>query len=113
MGLLKISSLSRIMKLFTRTLFPMALASLLAACGGTDPQDSNSFQTTTLSQVVVVPVGGSVANPAAATVVAANMPQPDCAADGCNRPRIIDGNAEAYRLDAMRRAEQGEPNPQS
>lgn len=105
------------MKALTRSLFPMALASLLAACGGTDPQDSSSaFQTTTLSQVVVVPVGGSTANPAAAApVVAANMPQPDCAPEGCNRPRIIDGNAEAYRLDAMRRAsaEQGDPTPQS
>ncbi|MEN3274487.1 MAG: hypothetical protein V7631_277, partial [Massilia sp.] len=27
--------------------------------------------------------------------------------EGCNRLRIIDGNAEAYRIDAMRRAAQG------
>jgi hypothetical protein len=32
------------------------------------------------------------------------MPAPDCAADGCKGPRIIDANAEAYRYDAMRRA---------
>lgn len=106
------------MKALTRTLLPMILASLLAACGGTEP-DGTSFQTTTYSQVVVVPAGvampaGAAAPaPAAATLVAANMPQPDCAKDGCNRPRIIDGNAEAYRLDAMRRAEQGEPDGQS
>ena len=33
-------------------------------------------------------------------------PAPDCAADGCADLRIIDGNAEAFRLDAMRRAAQ-------
>jgi hypothetical protein len=32
------------------------------------------------------------------------MPAPDCAADGCKGLRIIDGNAEASRYDAMRRA---------
>jgi hypothetical protein len=32
------------------------------------------------------------------------MPLPDCAADGCKSLRIIDGNAEAYRYDAQRRA---------
>jgi len=36
--------------------------------------------------------------------VAANMPAPDCAADGCKSLRIIDANAEAYRYEAMRRA---------
>lgn len=99
-----------------RTLFPLIVAATLAACGGAD-QDSGTFQTTTtLSQVVVVPVGAGAAAPAAAAapaMVAANMPQPDCAADGCKRPRIIDGNAEAYRLDAMRRAQAEGGNPQS
>lgn len=33
-------------------------------------------------------------------------PAPDCAADNCAGLRIIDGNAEAFRLDAMRRAGQ-------
>lgn len=47
------------------------------------------------------------ASPAAASPVAAvssTMPAPDCAADGCSGPRIIDGNAEAYRYAAMQRA---------
>lgn len=103
------------MKALTRSLFPIAIAALLAGCGGTDQQDSTSFQTATLGQVVVVPMGASAVTPAAAPVLAANMPQPDCAPEGCNRPRIIDGNAEAYRLDAMRRAaaEQADPAPQS
>jgi hypothetical protein len=39
-----------------------------------------------------------------AAQVSAAMPAPDCAADGCKSPRIIDANAEAYRYDAMRRA---------
>jgi hypothetical protein len=35
------------------------------------------------------------------------QPLPDCHPEGCAGLRIIDGNAEAYRIDAMRRAEQG------
>jgi hypothetical protein len=51
------------------------------------------------------PAAGASANGAAAPAqVAANMPLPDCAADGCKSLRIIDGNAEAYRYEAMRRA---------
>jgi len=37
-----------------------------------------------------------------------HTPAPDCADQGCADLRIIDGNAEAYRLDAMRRAVQGD-----
>jgi hypothetical protein len=33
-----------------------------------------------------------------------STPAPDCAAENCQGLRIIDGNAEAYRIDAMRRA---------
>jgi len=32
------------------------------------------------------------------------MPAPDCAVEGCASLRIIDGNAEAWRIDAGRRA---------
>ena len=42
--------------------------------------------------------------PAVAAVAGPNNPVPDCAAEGCGQLRIIDGNAEAYRIDAMRRA---------
>lgn len=34
----------------------------------------------------------------------ANMPAPDCAPQNCAGLRIIDGNAEAYRVDAMKKA---------
>jgi hypothetical protein len=36
------------------------------------------------------------------------QPQPDCAPEGCKGLRIIDGNAEAFRLDAMKRADNPE-----
>ena len=53
--------------------------------------------------------------PAAAfiTVASATMPAPDCAAEGCGSLRIIDGNAEAWRLDAQRRAALEAALPQS
>jgi len=107
MEMSQISSLDDIMKAFT--LFPLALASLLAACGGTEPQDGTTFQNAALGYTVVVPAGPAAAaaqapTRGAAPVLDANYPQPDCAPEGCSRPRIIDGNAEAYRLDAMRRS---------
>lgn len=42
--------------------------------------------------------------PAVAAAAGPNNPAPDCAVEGCSSLRIIDGNAEAYRIDAMRRA---------
>ena len=45
--------------------------------------------------------------PAVAAATGPNNPTPDCAAEGCASLRIIDGNAEAYRIDAMRRAAAG------
>jgi hypothetical protein len=71
----------------------LGLAIVLAACGG-----SQADQPT---QTAAVIVSGQVGSAAQAT---AGMPAPDCAADGCKSPRIIDANAEAYRYDAMRRA---------
>jgi hypothetical protein len=85
-----------------RTAAAFALAALLAACGGRptdqEPQTAASIQTGVATLAVA-----SAAAPAA-TVAAANDPAPDCAADGCSSLRIIDGNAEAWRYDAMRRA---------
>jgi len=65
----------------------VAFATLLAACGSGN-QAAPATQTAAL----------------VATVPAANMPAPDCAADNCRGLRIIDANAEAYRHDAANRA---------
>lgn len=48
-----------------------------------------------------------------APVMSANNPAPDCAAEGCGSLRIIDGNAEAWRVDAQRRAAMDAALPQS
>jgi uncharacterized membrane protein len=84
------------MKLITtRTLFAAALATLLTACGGTEPDASAPPQMAAVMQAETVQAAGN----------AATMPQPDCAPEGCNGLRIINANAEAYRLDAMERKE--------
>jgi hypothetical protein len=115
------------MKILTLpTLSALALAALLAACGG--PQDELATQTAasiqTGSATTSVPVSGvgagagatttgstggmgsvgaDVTGPAAVPTASASMPQPDCVADGCSGPRIIDANAEAWRYAAMQR----------
>ncbi len=113
-----------IMKFLTLpTLSALSLAALLAACGG--PQDAlptqtaASIQTGSATTSVRVSTGAGTSGAgtsstgtattgaAAGTAVptaSATMPQPDCAADGCNGPRIIDANAEAWRYAAMQRA---------
>jgi len=112
------------MKFLTlRTLSAFCLAALLAACGG--PQDelptqsAASIQTGSATTSVAVSAAGAAAagaatgSAAAGTAVptaSATMPQPDCAAEGCSSPRIIDANAEAWRYAAMQRAA-GEVTP--
>jgi hypothetical protein len=73
-----------------RPLLAAAALALLTACGGTAAPDDG--QTTT-----------------AALMVQGNAPVADCEAEGCNRPRIIDGNAEQYRAGAAVQAPQAEP----
>jgi hypothetical protein len=89
-----------------RSVSALGLAVLLAACGG--GQADQQTQTAAVMQSGSAEnVAAQVATPAssqAATQVSANMPAPDCAADGCKGLRIIDANAEAYRYEAMRRA---------
>lgn len=76
------------MKLFDlRTLLSIAAALLLSACGGGDISDT---------------AGQGMAT--AAPVAAANAPVADCEAEGCNRPRIVDGLAEQYRAAAVAHA---------
>ena len=77
-----------------RSASALVVAVILAACGGGQADQP----TQTAAAVLVSGQSGTAAQ------VAATMPAPDCAADGCKSPRIIDGNAEAYRYDAMRRA---------
>jgi len=98
----------------------LTLATLLTACGGQpDFRASNTSAGTidasplqTVAAAAATSDAAAVATPAAMAklsasntiVIAANMPQPDCAAEGCSSLRIIDGNAEAWRIDAARRA---------
>jgi len=91
-----------------RIIAAAALAALLAACGAA-PAD---LPTQTAGAVLtgVATTSASAGNAASAdanvpAALAANSPQPDCAAEGCNSLRIIDGNAEAFRYAAMRRTD--------
>jgi hypothetical protein len=96
--------------LHIRSLLAIAVTTLLAACGGTDVQSNTPTQTAALVQssaAQAAPLGTSSA--AAQAAAAAPAPQPDCAPEGCKGLRIIDGNAEAYRVEAMRRTA-GEAN---
>jgi hypothetical protein len=104
-GSLLTSLLLQIMK-FLRALLPIAIATVLTACGGTDPQTDTSFQTAAVMQTVEVPAAGT-----AAQSTQSAMPQPDCAPEGCKGLRIIDGNAEAYRLAAMERKQREVQDP--
>jgi hypothetical protein len=89
-------NLFRTMKLHAiRSVSALCIAVILAACGG-----GQADQLTQTAAAVTV----SGQSGAAAQVVS-TMPAPDCAPEGCKSLRIIDGNAEAYRYDAMRRAE--------
>ena len=88
------------MKFFSfRTVSALALTALLSACGAGQQDTQASAQTASVMVASAASTGAPVA-----PVVSANMPTPDCAAEGCNGLRIIDGNAEAYRIDAQRRA---------
>jgi hypothetical protein len=81
------------------TLLSLPLIALaLTACGGSSPAiDSAPVQTAAVVRVVDLSVDPSAAR---------KNPAPDCAPEGCKGLRIIDGNAEAFRIDAMRRAGQ-------
>jgi len=78
-------------------------ATVLSACGGTAVDTASApLQTAALSTTVAAPAVDLSVDPAAV----GQTPAADCAADNCAGPRIIDGNAEAFRIDAMRRAAQ-------
>ncbi|VXB19926.1 hypothetical protein [Massilia sp. 9I] len=101
------------MNISFRTIAAIALTTLLTACGAgqQDSQVAMSLGSAVQSDLNVAAVATSTVAPAAAStgpaVAAAtgpNNPAPDCAPEGCSSLRIIDGNAEAFRVDAMRRA---------
>ena len=88
-----------------RTLSALATTALLTACG-VGQQDAvmpTQLASTVISAPATTPVRTVPATGAAVAATGANMPAPDCAAEGCAGLRIIDGNAEAFRIDAMRR----------
>jgi len=97
-----------------RSVSALGLAVILTACGGGQPdqpaQTAMAVQSGNGTQAAVgadIRTGAPAAAASLPTQVAANMPAPDCAADGCKSLRIIDANAEAYRYEAMRRAAAG------
>ena len=90
-----------------RTVTAIALTALLTACGA--GQQEAAMPTQLASTVISAPANTPISavpatGPAAVAATGPNMPAPDCAAEGCASLRIIDGNAEAFRIDAMRRA---------
>ena len=95
---------------FPRIIPALILTSLLAACGGGgDTEPAAYMPIATAAATISVgaptsPTAAASAAPASVAVASASMPAPDCAAEGCASLRIIDGNAEAWRIDAARRA---------
>jgi hypothetical protein len=82
-----------------------SLLALLTACGAGAPADAIDAS----AAVKVATASGSSTAQAALPVqaVTAQQPLPDCQPENCAGLRIIDGNAEAFRIDAMRRAAHG------
>ena len=75
-----------------RSAMAAALLALLTACGGDIPPDTVAVTTAAVKVSQQVAVG--------------EQPVADCQPEHCAGLRIIDGNAEAWRVDAMRRAGQ-------
>lgn len=100
------------MKLLARSLAAAALATLLSACGGSDPATETTIvQTAAAVQAVEVPAQAAIQG--TPPVYGPNQPQPDCAPEGCRGLRIIDANAEAYRLEAMQRKQRESEQPEA
>ncbi|WP_292038022.1 hypothetical protein [Massilia sp. UBA6681] len=101
------------MNISFHTFAAIALTTLLTACGAGqhETQAPMTLGSAVQSDLGVAATATAVASsaavstgPAVAAAAGPNNPTPDCAAEGCRSLRIIDGNAEAYRIDAMRRA---------
>jgi hypothetical protein len=76
-----------------RSSLTASLLALLTACGGGDMAPDTGAVTTAAVKV-------------SQQVAVGEQPVPDCQPENCAGLRIIDGNAEAFRVDAMRRAGQ-------
>jgi hypothetical protein len=75
-----------------RTAFAIAAMALLSACGDNSTDMANESMNASLISR------------------GENAPVADCEAEGCNRPRIIDGLAEQYRSGAIeQQAQAAEP----
>jgi hypothetical protein len=66
-----------------RSVFSAVAMALLTACGGDTSADRPAADSGTAAPAAV------------------NAPRADCEAEGCNRPRIIDGLAEQYRANVV------------
>ena len=92
-----------------RTIHAASLfAAFLSACGGA-VSDTAGAPIQTAAVIASVAVSATATHAVDLSVDPAAVgqtPAPDCAADSCAGLRIIDGNAEAFRIDAMRRAAQ-------
>lgn len=86
----------RLQAIFSMTV----IAATLTACGGTAREGTLPAQSATTQSAAVTRVVDLSVDPASV----GQTPVPDCAAQACSGLRIIDGNAEAFRIDAMRRA---------
>jgi hypothetical protein len=109
-----------------RSLLALSVTALLGACGG-NLEPTATVQTAAMvqtsldaTQAIAGAQAGAVQAPgsqlpaaqlpaaqalsAQAAAAQADGPQPDCAPEGCKALRIIDANAEMYRLEAQRRA---------
>jgi len=101
---------SRIMKHFRLSILAsLTLAAVLSACGGDNVQIATPSAEPMAQAAPAGPAGSDTAATAptytASQVASASMPQPDCVADSCKSLRIIDGNAEAFRYQAMQQAD--------
>ena len=96
------------MKLFAlRSAAAATLLSLLTACGGSDHDAGAPLaDSATLARPVMDASTSTEDQVATVQPPPSNeqVPTPDCQPENCQGLRIIDGNAEAYRFDAMSRS---------
>lgn len=94
-----------------RTIITASLLALLTACGAGAP--TGAIDASAAVKVATTASGASAFQATSAQAalpvqaVTAQQPLPDCQPENCAGLRIIDGNAEAFRIDAMRRAAYG------
>ena len=89
-----------------RSILTVSILALVTACGGADLSADAAVQSAS-PMASSGPATAAVHISVAAMAPTAGQPLPDCQPEQCAGLRIIDGNAEAFRIDAMRRAGQG------